>query len=113
MVKKQLPDWLNSSLWSSNPPPPPADVPSPSDHSPVDRKPVVPVTPPGAIEPPEPVKDEASDPLRDDAVSDHQDEFENGVSSASSAVEDASKQAQLLQEVAFTLCIDDWMCLFV
>uniref|UniRef100_A0A175YR50 Rab-GAP TBC domain-containing protein n=1 Tax=Daucus carota subsp. sativus TaxID=79200 RepID=A0A175YR50_DAUCS len=100
MVKKQLPDWLNSSLWSSNPPPPPADDPSPSDHSPFDRKPVVPVTPPGAIEPPEPVKVEASDPLLDDAVSDHQDEFENGASSVSSVVEDASKQAQLLHEIS-------------
>ncbi|KAL8106182.1 uncharacterized protein LOC141678319 [Apium graveolens] len=98
MAKKQLPDWLNSSLWSTNPPP--AKAPSPSDHSPVDRKPVVPVTPQTAIKPPEPVKVEVRDPLRDRVGSDHQNEIDSGVSSSNSPVEDVSKQAQLLQEIS-------------
>ncbi|KAK1381250.1 Rab-GAP TBC domain-containing protein [Heracleum sosnowskyi] len=103
MMKKQVPDWLNSSLWSTNPsppPPPPADAPTHPDHSPVDRKPVVPVIQQTAIKPPEPVKVEERDPLRDSVSSDHQDEFENGAGSPSSNVEDVSKQAQLLQEIS-------------
>lgn len=105
MVKKQVPDWLNSSLWSttpSTPPPPPRDdAPSSSDHSPVDRKPAVP-----AIKPPEPVKVEVKDPLRDSVVSDHQDENNYATTSpSSSSIEDVSKQAQLLQEVVLTLSL--------
>lgn len=110
MAKKQVPDWLNSSLWSTNqppsqPPPPLTDAPTPSDHSPVDRNPDAPVTPQTAIKPPEPVKVEVRDPLRDSVGIDHQNEIDNGVSSSSSSVEDVSKHAQLLQEVVFTVYV--------
>lgn len=120
MVKKQVPDWLNSSLWSTAPPPPPSPTPqAPSPPQPslppddeVYNRPTrsssaasstdfpvgssVPVAPPAVTKPPEPVKAEIRDPLRgSDSVSDHE---YNG-SSTSSSVEDISRQAQLLQEV--------------
>lgn len=121
MVKKQVPDWLNSSLWSTAPPPPPSptpQVPSPPQPSPppdddVYNRPTrlssaatstdfpvdssVPVAPPAVTKPPEPVKAEIRDPLcGSDSVSDHE---YNG-SSTSSSVEDISRQAQLLQEIS-------------
>lgn len=104
MVKKQVPDWLNSSLWSSNPPPPPPRQPSPPPSSSVVRKPVV----PAPIKPPEPVKVEARDPLRDGVSSSGSDHDYSGAPSpsSSSTLEDVSKQALLLQEVCCCiLCV--------
>lgn len=90
MVKKQVPDWLNSSLWSTNPPPPPPPPRHPS--------------PPPAIKPPEPVKVEITDPLRDAVSSTSADhDYSATPSPTSSTLEDVSKQALLLQEVYLLL----------
>lgn len=122
MVKKQVPDWLNSSLWSSNPPPPPPPPrhPSPPPSSSVattDRKLVVPVAPKPATKPPEPVKVEIRDPLRDGITSTSTDHDYNGTPSpSSSTLEDVSKQALLLQEVyyyIFSMCIRCLSCLIL
>ncbi|KAL7251183.1 hypothetical protein ACSBR1_013085 [Camellia fascicularis] len=110
MVKKRVPDWLNSSLWSTTPPPPSHPPPLDSDDAAKStsaaaspswsksaaaeskvRAPVpVPVPPPSAVRP-EPPKVEIRDPLRD-----HSD---NG-STGSPSAEDFSRQAQLLQELS-------------
>ncbi|KAL8121101.1 uncharacterized protein LOC141725043 isoform X2 [Apium graveolens] len=100
MVKKQVPDWLNSSLWSTTPPPPRNPSPPPSSSVPAvpDRKPVV--VP--AIKPPEPVKVEIRDPLRDgvSSTSSVYHDFNGTPSPTSSTLEDVSKQALLLQEIS-------------
>ncbi|GFS45958.1 Ypt/Rab-GAP domain of gyp1p superfamily protein [Actinidia rufa] len=108
MVKKAVPDWLNSSLWS--PPPSSAARPSssatnaaasssesdaaPPDHS-TETVPVpvpVPVPPPSAVRA-EPPEVEIRDPLSDDS--------DNGASgSPTSTAEDISRQAQILQELS-------------
>ncbi|CAL5337175.1 unnamed protein product [Camellia sinensis] len=108
MVKKRVPDWLNSSLWSTTPPPPSHPPPLDSDDaakstsvaaSPSSSKSAaaeskvrapVPVPPPSAVRP-EPPKVEIRDPLTD-----HSD---NG-STGSPSAEDFSRQAQLLQELS-------------
>ncbi|XP_028101666.1 TBC1 domain family member 13-like isoform X2 [Camellia sinensis] len=109
MVKKRVPDWLNSSLWSTTPPPPPshpppldsddaakstsvAASPSSSKSAAAESKvrAPVPVPPPSAVRP-EPPKVEIRDPLTD-----HSD---NG-STGSPSAEDFSRQAQLLQELS-------------
>ncbi|KAI3459680.1 hypothetical protein Pfo_016343 [Paulownia fortunei] len=122
MVKKRVPDWLNSSLWSSPQPPP-----SPPLDDAV--KPAAPIVePPPPVPPPEPpctssvhaasaAKREIRDPLSSNYGSNssvcHSDE-ENGSSSANSvasaggsaaaaappAAEIISRQAQLLQELS-------------
>ncbi|KAL0281902.1 UNVERIFIED_CONTAM: TBC1 domain family member 13 [Sesamum angustifolium] len=118
MVKKRVPDWLNSSLWSSpqHPPSPPPKEPAKSPASPI-------VEPPS---PPEPVRASSGhatgdakggirDPLSSNYASNsstcHNDE-ENRSSSANSTVsaggvrfahpaaEDVSRQVQLLQELS-------------
>ncbi|XP_052188186.1 uncharacterized protein LOC127798681 isoform X2 [Diospyros lotus] len=112
MVKKRVPDWLNSSLWSTDPPPapddedhhpPPAPTSSysaaassksvatstfPPSESPV--QPPVPVPPPSAARM-EPPKEEIRDPLSNTS--------DNGSSDIPSA-EEISRQAQLLQELS-------------
>ncbi|KAI4317525.1 hypothetical protein L6164_025387 [Bauhinia variegata] len=109
MMKKRVPDWLNSSLWSSNPPPSDdhqnlrystttnatatttsstitTSTPSTEDRS-VD--PPVPVPPPPMIEdPPEPQR--IQDARVDNGAKDH-----NGTSGLPSA-DDISRQAQLM-----------------
>ncbi|GER28786.1 Ypt/Rab-GAP domain of gyp1p superfamily protein [Striga asiatica] len=111
MVKKRVPDWLNSSLWSS---PPKNDA---------VRPPIV--EPPPPVPPPEPpttssvyavAKREIRDPLSSNYVSNNSvcySDDENGSSSAKStassgaaaaaaplAAEIIARQAQLLQELS-------------
>ncbi|EXC16972.1 TBC1 domain family member 13 [Morus notabilis] len=105
MVKKRVPDWLNSSLWSSNPPPDDdslqryasnsattAAITVTSTSEPAKVEPPVPVAPPSAAaERAPPAKRETEDSL---SV-----EEENGASGAPSA-EDISRHAQLLAELS-------------
>lgn len=93
MVKKRVPDWLNSSLWASSPStdddrilryaPPPTTTSSSASDSPIE--PPVPVPPPVVVRE-EPPKPEIKDSHDDD----------NG----SSTAEDISRQAQLLAELS-------------
>lgn len=124
MVKKGVPDWLNSSLWSTPNPPP---SPPPIDAVKTFAAPVV--EPPPPVPPPEPpttssvhatsaAKSEIRDPLSSNHGSNssvcHSDE-ENGSSSGNSsasgggpaaapapapAAETISRQAQLLLELS-------------
>uniref|UniRef100_A0A5B7B3T3 Putative TBC1 domain family member 13 n=1 Tax=Davidia involucrata TaxID=16924 RepID=A0A5B7B3T3_DAVIN len=109
MMKKRVPDWLNSSLWSSTPPPEDdrlnrdaskstttttaatsstsKSTPSSAAESPVE--PPVPVSPPAAVRR-EPPKPEIRDPLSNN----------DNRSSASSSAEEISRQSQLLQELS-------------
>ncbi|GLT28857.1 hypothetical protein SLA2020_037610 [Shorea laevis] len=110
MVKKSVPDWLNSSLWSSPPAedgllryssasaPAPAPAPAPE---PV-LQPPVPVSPPAAArpDPPRPPKSETRDPAHaNDSDSGNSNNDRNGSSSVPSP-EDFSRQAQLLAELS-------------
>lgn len=103
MVKKRVPDWLNSSLWSSTPavdddrfhrytsePAATTSVPEPV------VEPPVPVTPPSAstaVRTESPKSD-----TRDSRANNNVSDDDNGTSSGPS-VEDVSRQAQLLVEV--------------
>ena len=98
MVKKQVPDWLNSSLWSSTPPPDDdrlrryasnSAAASPPEPAKVD--PPVPVPPPSAAA-------ERGPPAKRESEDSRSGDEDNGASGAPSA-EDISRQAQLLAEV--------------
>lgn len=105
MVKKRVPDWLNSSLWSSTPAvdddrlqrytsEPAATTSSPE---PV-VEPPVPVPPPSAstaVRTESPKSD-----TRDSRANNNVTNDDNGTSSGPSA-EDVSRQAQLVVEVCF------------
>ncbi|KAK2975208.1 hypothetical protein RJ640_022100 [Escallonia rubra] len=113
MVKKRVPDWLNSSLWSP-PPPPPQDPVSRYDskssattesassstaaaaNDVVVLDPPVPVPPPSLIRA-EPPKAELRDPL---SSADENDNGSSAAASNSSSAEDMSRQAQLSQELS-------------
>ncbi|KAG6419996.1 hypothetical protein SASPL_116510 [Salvia splendens] len=122
MVKKGVPDWLNSSLWSTpNPPPspPPNDALKPSPPVVEPTPPVPTPEPPAASSVASAAKTEIRDPLSSTYCSNssvsHSDE-ENGSSSANSTVsgggaavapapalpaaEVISRQTQLLQELS-------------
>ncbi|XP_051127868.1 uncharacterized protein LOC127249208 isoform X2 [Andrographis paniculata] len=127
MVKKGVPDWLNSSLWSSPPPPPPPSPPPPQPS--VVAKPTVdppvPIPPPSVARPSEHTvspsshtasvaKPEIRDPLCGqfgNTSSVHHSDDESGGSSANSmasvggvaappAAQDLSRRAQILQELS-------------
>ncbi|KAK9933181.1 hypothetical protein M0R45_020385 [Rubus argutus] len=103
MVKKRVPEWLNSSLWSSTP--------SPSvDDDRVQRytsKPTTTTTstsePPSVVEPPLPVpppsasvrEEPPPEPQSTDSLSDHDDK-----GTATPSPEDFSRQSQLLAELS-------------
>ncbi|KAK4433815.1 TBC1 domain family member 13 [Sesamum alatum] len=118
MVKKRVPDWLNSSVWSSPQPPPspPSKEPVKSTASPI-------VEPPLPPEPPRTSSSHATgaakggirDPLSSNYGSNssicHSDEENRsssanstvsagGVQSAHPAAEEISRQVQLLQELS-------------
>ena len=106
MVKKRVPDWLNSSLWSSAPSvdddrlhrytsEPAATTSSPE---PVVQPPV-PVPPPSATTAVVRTESPKSD-TRDSRGNNNVTNDDNGTSSGPSA-EDVSRQAQLLVEVCF------------
>ncbi|KAK2999547.1 hypothetical protein RJ639_023607 [Escallonia herrerae] len=114
MVKKRVPDWLNSSLWSP-PPPPPQDPVSRYDSKSataaaasttsstaaaakdvVVLDPPIPVPPPSLIRP-EPPKAELRDPL---SSSDENNNGSSAAASNSSSAEDMSRRAQLSQELS-------------
>ncbi|GFY93070.1 Ypt/Rab-GAP domain of gyp1p superfamily protein [Actinidia rufa] len=95
MVKKRVPDWLNSSLWSSPHPPSTSPYDGGEDYrlrrsSSAEESPV-PVPPPLAATP-EPPKVEIRDRMNDSSDN-------GGSGSGSPSVEDISRQAQLVQEV--------------
>lgn len=107
MVKKRVPDWLNSSLWSSTPssdddhsrryvskPSPTTTSADSGDYAvsePVSVDPPVPVPPPTIVAQREPPKPE----IYDSAPS----EEDNGNSPAAPSAEEISRQGQLLAEV--------------
>ncbi|XP_021291742.1 TBC1 domain family member 13-like [Herrania umbratica] len=106
MVRKRVPDWLNSSLWSTTPsddrfhrysPSPTAAVSEPA------VQPPVPVPPPAAASRPQssptPPKSEIRDPVNDNSNNNSNDSDENG-SSSDVSPEDISRQAQLLVELS-------------
>ncbi|KAK3005035.1 hypothetical protein RJ639_016357 [Escallonia herrerae] len=114
MVKKRVPDWLNSSLWSPPPPPPQDSVsryesksattaaaPTSSSTAAAAKDvvvldPPIPVPPPSLIRP-EPPKAELRDPL---SSGDENDNGNSAAASNSSSAEDMSRQAQLSQELS-------------
>lgn len=125
MVKKAVPDWLNSSLWSSPAPPPPPSPPPPPPPAASAVKPTidppVPVLSPSAARASEPppsaantAKGEIRDPLGGghygNNSSVHYSDDETGSSSANSmaspaaalppAAQDVSRRAQILQELS-------------
>lgn len=148
MVKKQVPDWLNSSLWSSPAPPPPIESPPPqqrqqqpptpprstlrgedaanrpsrsspksanySSESAVER-PVIPVPPPVIRTEGRRTKAEIRDPLssnnnnntynsdEDNASSTGSSTTPPSLAAVGSSADDISRQAQLCQEVYFSL----------
>lgn len=99
MVKKKVPDWLNSSLWSA-PTSPPSSVAATEDSSPVVVSPSEPPQPPSP--PPVVVQDPPPKQRIEDSrtYDDHDD-------ASSSSVHDIPNQAQLLSEVVFPLSNDD------
>ncbi|KAJ9555634.1 hypothetical protein OSB04_010248 [Centaurea solstitialis] len=118
MVKKRVPDWLNSSMWSSSPAPttisPPSKSPSgspshdnrrggyasvssavtSSDSSPAIIEPPVPIPPPTLIRPEPPSKPESA------PRTEVRDPFSGSDDGVTSSVEDDSRQAKLLQELS-------------
>ncbi|KAI3469997.1 hypothetical protein Pfo_026660 [Paulownia fortunei] len=124
MMKKRVPDWLNSSLWSS-PQPPPSPPPTPHN-APAIAEPPVPIPPPAVARPSEhpgsssayahTTKGENRDPLSGNYGNNtnvYNSDDENGSSSANSTAsaggasgaaappaEDISRQAQILHELS-------------
>ncbi|PON32736.1 Rab-GTPase-TBC domain containing protein [Parasponia andersonii] len=119
MVKKRVPDWLNSSLWSSIPPPDDdrlhryasksttttttttTDSSSSSSASTI-TAPVPPeVDPPVPVPPPSAAAERGPVPNRGTAEESRYGKEEvNGASSGAPSVEDISRQAQLLAELS-------------
>ncbi|XP_007034316.2 PREDICTED: TBC1 domain family member 13 isoform X1 [Theobroma cacao] len=108
MVRKRVPDWLNSSLWSTTP----SDdrfqrySPSPTTATAAVSEPAVqppvPVPPPAAASRPQSSptpKSEIRDPVNDNSDNDSNDNDQNG-SSSDVSPEDISRQAQLLVELS-------------
>ncbi|GMN63920.1 hypothetical protein TIFTF001_032979 [Ficus carica] len=103
MVKKRVPDWLNSSLWSSTPPPDDdrlrhyasnssTTAAAASPPEPAKVNPPVPVPPPSAAA-------ERGPPAKRESEDSRSVDEDNGESGAPSA-EDISRQAQLLAELS-------------
>lgn len=115
-MKKKVPDWLNSSLWSTTPS-------SDDDHSrryaskpsPTATSTDYDISEPPAVDPPVPVPPPSVVVERDSPKPETQDsnlsDDENGVSSTPSA-EEISRQAQLLTEVWLSLPFSSSISLF-
>ncbi|OMO88606.1 hypothetical protein COLO4_20169 [Corchorus olitorius] len=114
MVRKRVPDWLNSSLWSTTPnddrlqrySPSPTTATTTATTASVAEptvQPPVPVPPPVAPSRPQststPPKSESRDPLHSNSSYDSNNNDQNGGSSGISP-EDISRQAQLLAELS-------------
>ncbi|XVF84629.1 hypothetical protein PTKIN_Ptkin17bG0052600 [Pterospermum kingtungense] len=112
MVRKRVPDWLNSSLWSTTPAddclhrysPSPTTATSTSASAAVSEptvQPPVPVPPPAAPARPQSTspKSEIRDPLNKNSNNDSNDNDQNGDSSDVSP-DEISRQAQLLAELS-------------
>ncbi|KAL8172253.1 hypothetical protein V2J09_024057 [Rumex salicifolius] len=100
MAKKHVPDWLNSSLWSSPPDPSTDDRPRPS---PADESPAPPPAAQPSPPPPPPLPTVApSSPKSQSPKSDSPDDVgANGASTSSAlSADDISRQAQLLVELS-------------
>lgn len=97
MVKKRVPDWLNSSLWSASPSATEDDRLQRYDSKPSTPTPPSPVAPPVPEPPPAVVQEEPPKPEPKESV--------NNVHDASSddSAEDISRQAQLLAEVRVSI----------
>lgn len=105
MVKKKVPDWLNSSLWSSSSPssPPSSAVASPFEQPPPPppRPPSPAVVTPSEPPPRPPSPPAVHDPLPTQRIDDSpREDHGDGFRSA----HDVSRQAQLLAEVT-SLCL--------
>ena len=110
MERKRVPDWLNSSLWSTTPSddrlhrysPSPTTTTTTSAVSEPTVKPPVLVPPPTAASRPQstptPPKSEIRDPVNKNSNNNSNDNDQNGGSSGDS-LDDISRQAQLLAEV--------------
>lgn len=101
MVKKRVPEWLNSSLWSSPPSAFPADDDRAQRYTSKPSTPTTTTTSASVVEPPLPVPPPSSareqpppEPQPVDSVSDHDDR-----GAAVPSPEDFSRQSQLLAEV--------------
>ncbi|KAL1328683.1 hypothetical protein HN51_038487 [Arachis hypogaea] len=107
MKKKKVPDWLNSSLWSSpHPPPPPppppffssatVDLPIEQHTSAVSSaSPSQPPSPPATVDdPPEPQR------IQDSRPKNHTHTSTDATFSSSPSADDISRQAELLAELS-------------
>ncbi|PSS34827.1 TBC1 domain family member protein [Actinidia chinensis var. chinensis] len=100
MVKKPVPDWLNSSLWSPSPPSAVRPISSATNDAASSSEsasaqpdhPPVPVPPPSAVRAESP-EVEIRDPLSDDSDN-------GGSGSPTPTAEDISRQALILQEIS-------------
>ncbi|XVF29108.1 hypothetical protein REPUB_Repub15cG0091500 [Reevesia pubescens] len=110
MVRKRVPDWLNSSLWSTTPNDDRLNRYSPSTPtttttvvSEATVQPPVPVPPPATATRPQstptPPKSEIRDPVNKNSNNNSNDNDQNGGSSGVSP-DDISRQAQLLAELS-------------
>ncbi|XP_021830969.1 TBC1 domain family member 13 [Prunus avium] len=110
MVKKRVPEWLNSSLWSSTPSPsldedrvqpytskPTATTTITSSSSTSDYEPPSMVDPPIPVPPPKPTREDKPppQPQSTDSLPDHEDK-----NNTTPSPEDISRQAQLLVELS-------------
>ena len=102
MVKKRVPDWLNSSLWSSPHPPSPSQPYDDGEDYRLCRGAAEeadsPVHPPVLEPPPSVARSEHLKVEIRDRINESSDNGSYG--SGSSSVEDISRQAQLVQEVS-------------
>ncbi|XVF37981.1 hypothetical protein REPUB_Repub20aG0058200 [Reevesia pubescens] len=113
MMRKQVPDWLNSSLWSTTPS---DDRPHCSSSSPTSTtntaaavseatvQPPVPVPPPAAASRPQstpaPPKSEIKDPLNKNSNNNSNENNDQNGDSSGISPDDISRQAQLLAELS-------------
>ncbi|MED6130771.1 hypothetical protein PIB30_003792 [Stylosanthes scabra] len=101
-MKKKVPDWLNSSLWSSShspsPPPPQPSLPSATADLPIQQQnsaPSQPSSPPATVEsPPEPQK------IQDSRPTNHTHTSADATFSSYPSADEISRQAELLAELS-------------
>ena len=100
MAKKGVPEWLNSSLWSSSPSPIPDDRPHPAATTVAPSPPIVERPPPSTISaapaPPLPIRPPSKSEINDLQNGSGVD----GPGSVTPAAEDVSRKTQVVAEVS-------------
>lgn len=100
MAKKGVPEWLNSSLWSSSPSPIPDDRPPPAATAVAPSPPIVERPPPSTISaapaPPLPIRPPSKSEINDLQNGSGVD----GPGSVTPAAEDVSRKTQVVAEVS-------------